>query len=108
MQSVQIYTQCVILHIVKHCVTSHKCVCDFTHSFSGVANLRYFLRRNFRYNFFTLMCKIFRSQNVLVYNMKNMRYDVDVLYDHDVYDDDDNKDVDHIRSDHFVNSFAMA
>ena len=32
-QSVQIYTQCVILQMVKHCVTSHQCVCDFTHSF---------------------------------------------------------------------------
>ena len=39
--------------------------------------------------------------------MKNMRYDEDVLHDHDVYDDDDNKDMDRIKSDHFVNSSAM-
>ena len=39
--------------------------------------------------------------------MKNMRYDEDVLNDLDVYNDDDKKDLDRIRSDRFVNSFAM-
>ena len=74
---------------------------------SGFVNLCCFLRRNFRYNLCTFLCKIFTHQIVLVYNMKNMRYDEDVLNYLDVYNDDDKKDLDRIRSDRFVNSFAM-
>ena len=76
-------------------------MCVILHTVSGVANLRCFFCEEISVTKYAR----FKHQKVLVYEMKNMRYDEDAPHDHNVYDD--NKDMDRIRSDHFVNSFAM-